>query len=96
MPCVNLFKAAEDLLRYPEKELLVKNDRHLSTKEEADWFIKDDRRVLEDKKMLLIEEESFGRDSKFGEGMTVSARHDSRRVLRGVIWRSAEAFIDSN
>jgi PAS domain S-box-containing protein len=46
-------------LGYPEKELLGKNDYDFFTKEEADWFIKDDRRVLEDKKMLLIEEESI-------------------------------------
>jgi PAS domain S-box-containing protein len=56
---IKLNRAGEDLLGYPEKELIGKNDYDFFPKEEADWFIKADRRVLEGKKLLLIEEESI-------------------------------------
>jgi PAS domain S-box-containing protein len=56
---IKLNRAGEDLLGYPEKELIGKNDYDFFPKEEADWFIKADRRVLEGKNLLLIEEESI-------------------------------------
>jgi PAS domain-containing protein len=42
---IKLNRAGEELLGYTEKELLGKNDYDFFTEEEADWFIKADRRV---------------------------------------------------
>jgi PAS domain S-box-containing protein len=69
---VKLNRAGEDLLGYPEKELMGKNDYDFFTKEEADRFIKADRRVLEGKKLLLIEEELIG--IKSGEKRVLRTR----------------------
>ncbi len=50
-------RAGEELLGIPREELLGKSDRDLFTEEQADFFQARDREALEERKLVLIEEE---------------------------------------
>ncbi len=54
---VRLNKAGEELLGYPRQELVGKTNHDCFPQEEADLFSKQDRSVLEDKRLLDISEE---------------------------------------
>lgn len=54
---VRFNKAGEELLGYPKKEMIGKNDYDFFPKEQADFFTAKDRDVLESGKMLDIPEE---------------------------------------
>ncbi|SHJ52834.1 PAS domain S-box-containing protein [Malonomonas rubra DSM 5091] len=57
-------RAGEKLTGLFEKDLLGKNDYDLFSKEEADFFIAEDRKVLENKKMLSIAREKVSTRNK--------------------------------
>ena len=52
-------KAAEELIGLDKNNIIGKNDYDLFPKEQADFFIKKDREALNNKKLLLIEEENL-------------------------------------
>ena len=52
-------KAGEELLGHSREELLGKNDFNFFPKEEADFFLQKDRKVLQNKKLLDIPEETI-------------------------------------
>ena len=52
-------KAVEDLLGYSREELIGKTDYDFFTKDEADFFTQKDRKVLRNKKLLDIPEETI-------------------------------------
>jgi PAS domain S-box-containing protein len=62
-------KAGEDLLGYSRKELAGKNDYDLFPKDQADFFTRNDREVLQNKEVLDIPEECM------------QTRHKGGRVL---------------
>ena len=58
-------KAGEDMLGFASEDLIGKNDYDFFPKEQADFFIAKDRMVLEDKKLVVIDEEPI--QTKYGE-----------------------------
>jgi diguanylate cyclase (GGDEF)-like protein/PAS domain S-box-containing protein len=50
-------KATEDLLGFSRQEMLGKTDYEIFPKSQADFFVKKDREVLNDKRNLFVEEE---------------------------------------
>ncbi len=57
-------KAAESLMGMKKDEIIGKNDYDLFPKEQADFFVKMDRKALEARKQLLIEEENLTSSEK--------------------------------
>jgi PAS domain S-box-containing protein len=62
-------KAGEDLLGYSREELIGKNDYDFFPKSEADFFTENDKKVLMDKALRDIPEE------------TIQTRHKGKRIL---------------
>ncbi len=62
-------KAGEDLLGYPRAELLGKKDTDFFPKEQADFFIENDRKVLSSSRVWDVSEER------------INTRHKGQRIL---------------